>query len=57
MHEPPDKGGAVAYRHLKSASVAYFDGHAAPMQMQYLMYNSTDANTAGNLRQWQPKAR
>jgi prepilin-type N-terminal cleavage/methylation domain-containing protein/prepilin-type processing-associated H-X9-DG protein len=57
VHEPPDKGSAVAYRHLKSASVAYYDGHAAAMPMSYLIYNAADASTAGNLRQWQPKAK
>jgi prepilin-type N-terminal cleavage/methylation domain-containing protein/prepilin-type processing-associated H-X9-DG protein len=57
VHEPPDKGSAVAYRHNKYASVAYYDGHAAAMHMNYLIYNAADPNTAGNLRQWQPKAR
>lgn len=57
VHEAPDKGGAVAYRHQKGASVLYFDGHAAYMKMDYLVYDSTKPETAMNYRQWTPKTR
>jgi prepilin-type processing-associated H-X9-DG protein/prepilin-type N-terminal cleavage/methylation domain-containing protein len=56
-HEPPDKGGAVAYRHSKGANVAYYDGHAGWAPMTQLAYDPADANTTVNYRQWRPKVK
>jgi prepilin-type N-terminal cleavage/methylation domain-containing protein/prepilin-type processing-associated H-X9-DG protein len=54
LHEPPDKGSAIAYRHYDGANALYYDGHAQWRSEAQLRYLSTDTTTKQNLRQWQP---
>lgn len=54
-HEPPQYGGAVAYRHNRGANLLYFDGHAAWKSYEDMKYDGrTDPNTSPNLIAWQP---
>lgn len=56
-HEPPDKGGAVSYRHKGGANVLFFDGHAEWKRDKELIVDPGDPGWVQNWRQWQPKAK
>ena len=54
VHGPPDKTNIVAYRHGRGANALYFDGHAQWHRDTALRFDSADASTKPNKRQWEP---